>query len=75
MTDTSKTQERSTAITTGALDSEYPTDKEIEEIWTALETGDQQEVLNVLRKRREERAQRESQSGARPPGQATEKVP
>ena len=37
------------------LGSEYPTDAQMEEIWEALETGDDSAVLEVLHKRQEER--------------------
>lgn len=43
------------------LESEYPTEQQIEEMWTALETGDDHAVLSVLRKRKQERANAESQ--------------
>ncbi len=35
--------------------SEYPTGAEMKEMWAALETGDDQEILAVLQKRKLER--------------------
>ncbi len=36
-------------------DDEYPTEEQIEEMWAALETGNDDAVLSVLRKRKRER--------------------
>lgn len=37
------------------LDSEYPTEGQMKEMWEALEIGDDQEILAVLQKRKLER--------------------
>ncbi|HTU49830.1 MAG TPA: hypothetical protein VMF56_04505 [Acidobacteriaceae bacterium] len=37
------------------LDSEYPTDEQMKEMWEALESGDDNAVLAILKKRKAER--------------------
>ena len=37
------------------LDSEYPTEAQMSEMWAAYKTGDKQAMLVVLEKRRRER--------------------
>lgn len=39
------------------LKSEYPTEEQIKEMWAALESGDDQKILEVLHKRERERAE------------------
>ena len=36
------------------LDSEYPTEEQMKEMWEALESGDDRTILAVLQKRHEE---------------------
>ncbi len=36
------------------FDAEYPTEIQVKEMWEALESGDEREILAVLHKRKEE---------------------
>lgn len=44
------------------LQEEYPTHDQMKEMWDALESGDDQKLLAVLRKRRLEREEQEASS-------------